>query len=68
MFPLILTSQYLPDLLTMSDFIAGLRFISKKIDEGRVVDVAHMDFSKAFDKVLHDSLIQRLMHKRIQCY
>ena len=30
------------------------------IDEGRAVDVVYMDFSKAFDKVLHGRLVQKV--------
>ena len=30
------------------------------IDEGRAVDVVYMDFSKAFDKVPHGRLVQKV--------
>eukprot|EP00061_Rhincodon_typus_P016329 g44492.t1 len=37
--------------------------VTKAIDEGRAVDVVYMDFSKAFNKVPHDRLIQKIkMH------
>eukprot|EP00061_Rhincodon_typus_P006460 g27123.t1 len=33
--------------------------VTKKINEGRVVDAVYMDFSKAFNKVLHGRLGQK---------
>eukprot|EP00061_Rhincodon_typus_P003942 g21354.t1 len=30
--------------------------LTKKIDEGRAVDIIYLDFSKAYDKVPHDRL------------
>ena len=30
------------------------------VDEGRAVDVVYMDFSKAFDKVPHGRLVQKV--------
>eukprot|EP00061_Rhincodon_typus_P004588 g22942.t1 len=37
--------------------------VTKTIDDGRAVDVVYMDFSKAFDKVPHCRLIQKIkMH------
>eukprot|EP00061_Rhincodon_typus_P004406 g22496.t1 len=34
--------------------------VTKVIDEGRAVDIAYMDFSKAFDKEPHGRLIQKI--------
>eukprot|EP00061_Rhincodon_typus_P004368 g22413.t1 len=37
--------------------------LTKVIDEDRSVDVVYMDFSEAFDKVPHDSLVRKIkMH------
>eukprot|EP00061_Rhincodon_typus_P009644 g33300.t1 len=33
--------------------------VTKKIDEGRMVDVVYMDFSKTFNKVPHDRLVSK---------
>eukprot|EP00061_Rhincodon_typus_P007627 g29498.t1 len=33
--------------------------VTKKIDEGRVVDMIYMDFSKVIDKVLHGRLVSK---------
>uniref|UniRef100_A0A670IJS6 Reverse transcriptase domain-containing protein n=1 Tax=Podarcis muralis TaxID=64176 RepID=A0A670IJS6_PODMU len=35
--------------------------ITSLVDEGNAVDVAYLDFSKAFDKVLHDILVKKLV-------
>ena len=40
--------------------------MTKHIDEGRFVDVVHMDFSKAFDKVPHARLIEKVRRHGIQ--
>lgn len=48
--------------LTNLDFFLEVR---KRNDEGRAVDVAYMDFSKAFDKVLHGRLSQKIKMYRI---
>eukprot|EP00061_Rhincodon_typus_P008243 g30687.t1 len=40
--------------------------VTKKIDEGRVVSVAYMDFSKAFNKVPHGRLVSKVRSHGIQ--
>eukprot|EP00061_Rhincodon_typus_P007451 g29165.t1 len=37
-----------------------LKEVTKKTDEGRVVDVVYVDFTKAYDKVPHDRLISKV--------
>ena len=34
--------------------------VTRKVDEGRAVDVVYMDFSKAFDKVPHGRLVRKI--------
>eukprot|EP00061_Rhincodon_typus_P003990 g21493.t1 len=34
--------------------------IKKMIDKGKLVEIVHMGFSKAFDKVPHGSLVQKV--------
>jgi len=46
----------LTSLITFYNEIIGL------VDEGRVVDVVCLDFSKAFDTVSHKILIEKLMN------
>ena len=37
--------------------------VTKEVDKGKAVDVVYMDFSKAFDKVPHGRLLQKMqMH------
>eukprot|EP00061_Rhincodon_typus_P011314 g36239.t1 len=40
-----------------------VKVVTKKIDEGRAVAVAYMDFGKAFDKGLHDRLVRGMVGK-----
>ncbi|MBB6707133.1 reverse transcriptase family protein [Proteus mirabilis] len=40
--------------------------VTKRIDEGRAVDVIYMDFSKAFDKVPHGRLVSKVRSHGIQ--
>ena len=35
---------------------------TKHLDQGRSVDVIHLDFMKAFDKVSHEHLLYKLCH------
>jgi len=35
------------------------------VDEGRAVDIVHLDFSKAFQTVSHKFLIEKLMTSRL---
>ena len=46
-----------------SEFSEG---VTKKVDEGSAVDVVYMDFSKAFDKVPHGSLLHKVKSQGIQ--
>ena len=40
--------------------------LTKIIDQGKSADIFYLDFAKAFDKVPHKRLIQKLMNKGIQ--
>ena len=61
-YKLINSSQhgFLPKKSTSTNLIAYLEYITKKLDEGQPVDVLYLDFSKAFDKVPHKRLLQKL--------
>ena len=45
---------------TETQLILTVNEIAKHLDQGKLVDVAILDFTKAFDKVLHNRLIQKL--------
>ncbi|KAK4810486.1 hypothetical protein QYF61_004266 [Mycteria americana] len=49
----------LTNLITFCDEMTGL------VDEGRAVDIAYLDFRKAFDSVSHSILIEKLMRYRL---
>ena len=51
---------FLPKRSTSTNLVAYLDYLTKKLDEGLPVDVLYLDFSKAFDKVPHKRLIQKL--------
>ena len=40
--------------------------VTKQVDEGKAVDVVYMDFSKAFDKVPHGRLLQKIRRYGIE--
>ena len=44
----------------LTNLIEFFEEVTKMIDEGRAVDVVYMDFSKAFDKVPHGRLVQKV--------
>ena len=43
-----------------TQLVISLHQWSKALDEGRQVDVIFLDFAKAFDRVAHDVLLQKL--------
>ena len=51
---------FLPKKSTSTNLVAYLDYLTKNLDEGQPVDVLYLDFSKAFDKVPHQRLIQKL--------
>ena len=51
---------FLPKKYTSTNLISYLEYVTKKLDEGKPIDVLYLDFSKAFDKVPHARLIQKL--------
>ena len=51
---------FLPKKSTSTNLNEYLEYITKQLDEGQPVDVLYLDFSKAFDKVPHRRLIQKL--------
>ena len=54
---------FLPKKSVSTNLNSFLDFVTKNVDAGHPVDVLYLDFSKAFDKVPHKRLIQKL-----KCY
>ena len=52
---------------TQLTFIEFIDDVTKNMENSLQTDVLIMDFSKAFDKVIHNSLTHKLNFYRIQC-
>ena len=50
---------------TVTQFLQVLHDIQKSVIKGEKVDMVYLDFKKAFDKVPHDLLIEKLQSFRI---
>ena len=44
-----------------------MEIVTKQVDKGLPVDVVYLDFSKAFDKVRHNRLINKIQTHGIGC-
>ena len=44
----------------LTNLLEYLEYVSRELDEGKLLDVVYLDFSKAFDKVPHQRLLQQL--------
>ena len=45
-----------------------MEIATKQVDKGLHVDVVYSHISKAFDKVPHNRLINKIMTHRIRCF
>ena len=45
-----------------------MKIVSKQVNKGLPVDVVYLDFSKAFDKVQHYRLINKIKTHGIGCF
>ena len=44
----------------LSNLVSFYDQVTLLVDEGRAVDVAYVDFSKAFDTILHNIVLEKL--------
>ena len=51
---------FMPRRSTTTNLITYLDYVTRKLDENQPVDVLYLDFAKAFDKVPHKRLLQKL--------
>ena len=57
---------FIPGKSTTTNMYEFLDFVTKNVDKGKSVDVVYLDFSKAFDKVPWNKLLQKLESHGIQ--
>lgn len=57
---------FIPGRSVMTNLLCCLNDWTNALDAGKPVDVVYLDFSKAFDKVPHRRLIQKLHHNGIR--
>ena len=56
---------FLPKRSTTTNLVTYTDFLTNELDKGHPVDVLYLDFAKAFDKVPHKRLIQKLKWYRL---
>ena len=56
---------FLPKRSTTTNLVTYIDFLTNELDKGQPVDVLYLDFAKAFDKVPHKRLIQKLKWYRL---
>ena len=52
----------------LSNLLYFMEIVTKQVDKGLPVDVVYLDFSKAFDKVPHNLLINNIKAHGIGCF
>ena len=51
--------RFMAGISTVTNLLAYMETLTKRIDEGNAVDVLYLDFAKAFDKVPHARLLAK---------
>jgi ribonuclease P/MRP protein subunit RPP40 len=57
---------FMPGKLCASNLVEFMDFVTEAVDKGNSVDIFYLDFSKAFDKIPHKRLVEKMKAKGIE--
>jgi hypothetical protein len=57
---------FMPGKSCASNLVEFMDFVTEAVDKGQAVDIFYLDFSKAFDKVPHKRLLEKMKAKGVE--